>query len=153
MDKQRLLNRLEQGWQAFCESFGGLSDSMLAEPGVAGQWSIRDVLSHVTTWEEEALKSLPLTLEGKPFPSYSTVYGSIDAFNAGEQERKREFSLDRVKHEAADTHERLMAFLASVSPSAYHTNSRFMRPLTQGTYEHYREHTRQIEEWRTKRGS
>ena len=46
---------------AFNESYAGLSDSQLMEPGVSGAWSVRDILTHVTTWEEEALKYLPLS--------------------------------------------------------------------------------------------
>ena len=49
---------------AFNESYAGLSDVELMEPGVTGAWSVRDILAHVTTWEEEALKHLPLILKG-----------------------------------------------------------------------------------------
>src|SRR5437773_1337186 len=34
------------------------------KPGVTGDWSVRDILAHVSTWEEEALTHLPLILEG-----------------------------------------------------------------------------------------
>jgi hypothetical protein len=40
-----------------------LPDSQVLEPGVQGRWSVRDILAHVTTWEEEALTHLPLILE------------------------------------------------------------------------------------------
>ena len=59
--RQQLLQRLEKAWVAFNESYAGLSDSQLMEPGVSGAWSVRDILTHVTTWEEEALKYLPLS--------------------------------------------------------------------------------------------
>jgi hypothetical protein len=36
----------------------------MMEPGVTGAWSVRDTLAHVTSWEEEALKHLPLILKG-----------------------------------------------------------------------------------------
>jgi hypothetical protein len=51
------------------------------EPGVTGDWSVRDILAHVSTWEEEALTHLPLILEGGTPPRYSVRYGGIDAFN------------------------------------------------------------------------
>ena len=60
----------------------GLSDAELMEPGVTGAWSVKDIIPHVTGWEEEALTHLPLILAGGRPPRYSVRYGGIDAFNA-----------------------------------------------------------------------
>jgi Mycothiol maleylpyruvate isomerase N-terminal domain len=57
VDRQRLLRRLDKAWAALRESYVGLSDSQLTEPGVTGDWSVKDILAHVTTWEGEALKT------------------------------------------------------------------------------------------------
>ena len=88
MDKQQLLKQLEKAWAAIKESYAGLSDSQLTEPGVMGNWSVKDILAHVTTWEEEALKYLPLILESGRPPRYAK-YGGIDAFNAAMMEEAR----------------------------------------------------------------
>ncbi len=88
MDKQQLLKQLEKAWAAIKESYAGLSDSQLTESGVMGNWSVKDILAHVTTWEEEALKYLPLIITGGRPPRY-TRYGGIDAFNAQMTEQKR----------------------------------------------------------------
>ena len=148
MNRAKLRDRLEREWKAFLKSFAGLPDNALMEPGAVGHWSVRDVLAHITTWEEEALKALPLVLEGKRLPRY----GGIDAFNAREQERKRDYSLERIKRELTATHQHLMAFLASCPKGDYATESRFRRRLRWDTYNHYREHTAQITAWRAERG-
>lgn len=59
MDRQRLLKRLDTAWRALKESYAGLSEAQLMEPGVSGVWSVGDIIAHVTTWEEEALKHSP----------------------------------------------------------------------------------------------
>src|SRR5260370_20474087 len=69
-DKQRLLGRLDKAWAALKESYAGLSEARLTEPGVPGDWSVKDVLAHVTTWEAEALRHLPLILAGGRPPRY-----------------------------------------------------------------------------------
>lgn len=84
MDKERLLDQVERRWEILLQSFEGLPDSVIMEPNVVGHWSVRDVLAHITTWEEECRKSLPVILQGKRFPRYTTRYGGIDAFNAQE---------------------------------------------------------------------
>ncbi len=148
MNRVKLRDRLEREWKAFLECFAGLSDSALMEPNVVGHWSIRDVLAHITTWEEEVLKAFPLILEGKRL----LRYGGIDAFNAREQERKRALSLAQVKQELVTTHQRLMTFLASLPEDLQAAENRFRHRLRLDTYHHYREHTAQITAWRAKRG-
>jgi hypothetical protein len=64
VDRWQLLQRLDTAWGAFEQSYAGLSDAQLMKPGVTGDWSVRDILAHVSTWEEEALTHLPLILEG-----------------------------------------------------------------------------------------
>ena len=59
---KKLLQRLDTAWTAFKESYAGLTDAQILEHGVTGDWSVRDIIAHVTTWEEEALKHLPLII-------------------------------------------------------------------------------------------
>ena len=87
---------LEKRWRAFRESYAGLSDSQLTEAGVTGKWSVKDIIAHVTWWEEEALKHLPLIIKGGRPQRYSVKYGGIDAFNALTTEQKRDLSLAEV---------------------------------------------------------
>ena len=107
---KKLLERLDTAWTAFKESYAGLPDSRLLEPGVLGDWSVKDILAHVTTWEEEALKHLPLIAEGGKPPRYVT-YGGLDAFNARMAEQKRSLSLSEVQRQLDETHRRLVDFI------------------------------------------
>jgi hypothetical protein len=55
MNRQQLLEKLDQAWAEIKESYAGLSGSQMTELGIAGDWSVKDILAHVTTWGEEAL--------------------------------------------------------------------------------------------------
>jgi hypothetical protein len=81
-------------------------------PAVQGTWSVRDILAHVTTWEEEALKHLPLIAKGGRPPKYVT-YGGIDAFNAQMTEQKRGLSASDVLRQLDETHRRLIDYVQS----------------------------------------
>lgn len=120
MDRQQLLKRVDQAWAALKASYAGLSAAQLMEPGVVGDWSVKDILAHVTTWEEEALKVLPLIIRGGRPPRYSTTYGGIDAFNAQMAEQKRGLSLSEVLRQLDETHRRLVDYVHSV-PAAQFT--------------------------------
>src|SRR5437867_1832991 len=113
MDRQQLLKKLDKAWAEIRESYAGLSDSQLTEPGIMGDWSIKDSLAHVTTWEEEALKYLPLINQGGRPAQYSIQYGGIDAFNAQMTEQKRALSLSDVLRQLDETHRRLITYLQS----------------------------------------
>ena len=147
MKRERLFVSLEREWTKLMESFSDLPDSSLLEPGTVGDWSVRDLLGHITTWEEEPLTALPVILERRPLPRYAS-FGGIDAFNAREQDRKRGSTLAQLKRELAATHERMMAYLANVPEAAYAQEGRFLKRLRQDTYGHYREHSIQVVQWR-----
>jgi hypothetical protein len=152
LDRRGLLKRLDRAWSDFQEARAGLSEAQLMIPGVTGKWSVRDILAHVTTWEEEALEHLPLVLRGGRPPRYSSTYGGIDAFNALKTEQKNNLSLAQVLQEMHDVHRRLIAYLESVPPDQFQEETRFRHRLRLDTYNHYPIHAKAISKWRDKHG-
>jgi uncharacterized protein (TIGR03083 family) len=148
---EKLLKRLDTAWAAFIESYAGLPDARLTEPGAMGDWSVKDILAHVTTWEEEALKHLPLIVEGGRPPRYSMKYGGIDAFNAQMTEQKRGLSLADVRRQLDETHRRLVDFIRSAPEDQLAPETRFRRRLRLDTYGHYPKHAEAIRAWREQR--
>ena len=153
MKRKSLYERLESRWRELHDAIHGLSREALLEGGVVGPWSIRDVLAHVTTWDEEALKALPVIVEGGRVPRYSDLYGGIDAFNAQSQGRKKGLSLEQVFADMEETHRSLLSYLDGAPDAAFDRENRFLRRLRQDTYGHYREHAEQIRAWRQDRFS
>ena len=148
MDRSQVLKKIDSAWSLLQESFAGLPDAKLAEPGVVGEWSVKDILAHVTAWEGEALKYLPLILEGGRPPRYSVMYGGIDAFNARMTEQKQGLSLSEVFRQMAETHQQLIDYVQSAPEEQFARETRFRRRLRLDTYSHYPEHARMIQEWR-----
>jgi hypothetical protein len=148
VNRQRLLQRLDTAWVAFNDSYADLSEAQLTTPGVTGAWSVRDIVAHVTTWDEEALTHLPLILTGGTPPRYSVAYGGIDAFNARTTEQKRHLSLREVRAQAVVTHARLVDYLQNVPEHDLAGNARFLRRLRLDTYGHYPLHADAIRRWR-----
>jgi len=105
-------------------------------------------LAHVTTWEEEALKHLPLILEGGTPPRYSVRYGGIDAFNAQMTEQKRSLSLPEIRAELTATHSRLVEFIQRTPEHQLIGEARARHRLRLDTYGHYPIHADAIRQWR-----
>lgn len=144
MDRTQLLRRIERAWDDLKRSYAGMSDAELLEPGVTGNWSVRDIIAHVTWWEEEALKHLPLVLVGGRPPRYSVSYGGIDAFNALMTNEKAALSLEEVLRERDETHARLLAYVERAPEDRILRETRFRRRLRLDTYGHYPKHAEAI---------
>jgi hypothetical protein len=148
MDRQKLLKQLDKAWTVFKESYADLSDSQLMEPGVTGNWSVKDIIAHVTWWEEEALTHLPLIIKGGRPPRYSAKYGGIDAFNALMTEQKQSLALRDVLQQQEETHRRLIIYIQSVPEEQLTKDTRVRRRLRLDTYNHYPKHAKAIRTWR-----
>jgi hypothetical protein len=151
VDRSRLLKRLDEAWQALNASYAGLSESDMTQPGVTGSWSIKDIIAHVSSWENESLTHLPVILAGEKPPRYSVTYGGIDAFNAQVTERNRGLSLSEVLRQRDETHRRLIGFIRRVPEEQLTRETRFRRRLRLDTYGHYAKHAEAVVKWRKRR--
>ena len=148
MNTNQVLQRLDAAWADFEASYVGLSELQMVIPGVAKQWSVRDVIAHVSWWEEEALKHLPHIREGRRPPRYSVTYGGIDAFNALMTETRRKLTVPEVLREHADVHRRLREYVQGVPDELFARETSFRRRLRLDTYGHYPKHAKAIRSWR-----
>ena len=113
---------------------------------------MRDIIVHVTTWEEEAAKHLPGILEGRRPPRYSVTYGGIDAFNALMTARKKDLSLAGLFRQQAAAHRRMVRLVERAPEGQLESKSfRFRRRLRLDTYGHYPRHAEAIRRWREQR--
>jgi hypothetical protein len=149
MITDQVLQRLAKAWGLFENSYSGLTRQQLLIPGVTGNWSVRDIIAHVTWWEEEALKHLPVVKAGRRPPRYSVQYGGIDAFNALKTEERRGLSLDEVLEQHDEVHARLIAYVRAAPAELFGRETRFRRRLRLDTYGHYPIHTKAILRWRS----
>jgi len=148
MTKDQLLARLDDAWRDFEASYAGLSESQLLIPNVTGAWSVRDIIAHVTWWEEEALEHLPLIREGGRPPRYSVKYGGINAFNALMTEQRRALSLAEVLRQHDEVHAQLVGYVRAAPDELIRTETRFRRRLKLDAIGHYPIHARAIRAWR-----
>jgi len=148
--KKYLLDTLDKAWQQFKESYRGLTEAQISQPGVIGEWSVKDIIGHVATWEEEALKALPLIMQDQRLPRYKDLYGGLNMFNALMTEKKRLLSLSEILKQSEITHQKLVAYILGAPEEMFITETRFRRRIRLDTYSHYLEHTKAILAWRRK---
>ena len=152
MSNQKLLDQIERTWSAFTASFAGLTPAQMEQPGAAGEWSIKDILTHVTVWEEESLKYLPAIAAGEKAPSYRRVYGGIDAFNAQMVAARAALPLDEVLRRLETTHRQLVEYVAAAPAGQFASGSRCRTRLGWDSHKHYPHHEETIRAWRAANG-
>jgi hypothetical protein len=148
MTKEQLLKKLGVAWDDFVRSYEGMSERQIREPGVTGNWSVKDIIAHVTWWEREAIKHLPLILNGGRPQRYSVKYGGIDAFNALMTEKKKSLSMAAVLAEQKETHRELIELIEKIPYEEFVTETRVRRRIRLDCYGHYPIHARAIRRWR-----
>jgi len=148
VNRDQLIARIDKPWRAFNDACAGLPEAAMLDPGVVEGWSVKDMIAHVATWDNEALKALPLIMQSKRPPRY----GGVDNFNASQYDANARLSLTQAREALAATHERLLALIDSVPESWFEGETRFRHRLRLDTWAHYPEHTLAVLAWRKSRG-
>jgi hypothetical protein len=68
MDKSELLNWLQEKhhqWEVFLDQIG---PTRMDQPGVNGDWSMKDIVAHLTGWNRKLVASLQAAQRGEPEP-------------------------------------------------------------------------------------
>jgi hypothetical protein len=93
----------------------------LSRPGLGGgEWSPKDLIGHLESWEEHALAALEAWSRDEPAPIDRALRGEgLTRVNEGEVRRKSRRSAPVALASAAATHERLVAAILAMSDRAW----------------------------------
>lgn len=153
--KQEILDTLTSNWQEWENLLNQIGRERLTEPGVTGEWSVKDIAAHLAAWEERAaLWTEGIRTNTKPPPAPWSRGLSEDEENASIYEMNRSRSLDDVLNGARTIRQRLMDGIRALSEDevAVHKvewlgDRTFADALSGNSYEHYRDHAALIETW------
>ena len=81
MNKSEVLENLRSSHQQILHAISGLSNQVIQQAGVEEEWSVKDILNHLSHWESELVTLLWSIQAGKkPFvPSHTSE--EIDSLN------------------------------------------------------------------------
>jgi hypothetical protein len=149
VERDQLRRELEEARKELLASFQGLTQEQMTRPGVAGDWSVKDVLSHVTSWEEIALPDLARLARGDKavLASIDLYSANYDPMNAVIMSMRRNLPLDQVLRELHIFHADFVAGVARL-PDSVIQEGQFGWLFVKITAEHDHEHAGHISEWR-----
>ena len=161
MNKKELLAALEDSHERILEAIEGLSPEAMIEPGVVGEWSVKDVLAHLSRWEAEVIKLLWQAHQGRTPTTLLNEQVSDDEVNARWHDEDQARSLERILddfHGVRNQTIRRLEFLTDKDlndPKLYPWLGG--QPLWEwvagDSFEHDAEHLEQLRPWREKKGA
>jgi hypothetical protein len=113
MDKAEFISGLQeeyQTWQALLDQIGL---ARMDQPGVAGSWSIKDIVAHLTGWRRRTVARLQAAGRGEPEPPppWPTHLQTDDEINAWIYESNHARSVREVLE---DSHQVFQALLTAI---------------------------------------
>ncbi len=156
MNKRELIDNIHAERERLNAVLARVPADRMSEPGVAGEWSVKDLLAHLAVWQSRAVTLLFQAERGIKLQlpqSNSSDWADVNAFDYDEQKDR---PLDRVMADYAGVHSQLIKRLeAWQDEQALFDKGRF--PALKGNAlaehiwadsgEHDAEHRIQIEAW------
>lgn len=123
----------------------GISDEQFVAPGTFGAWSVKDMLAHITFWEQRVIAYVNGAKESLIQPGEDEQAG-IDRINAEVLAANRDRPLAEVRAAFDDSYQQVLTLAESLS--AEELADEVLYNLFAGdTFEHYREHIEMLEQW------
>ena len=152
MDKTRLLASIQEKYRNLEKTLERVGVERIEVPSLDGGWSVKDVLAHITFWEQNALRNVDAVLSGE---KAERLPGTTDSINAKVYANSRDRLLADVWTDFHGTHALLVDRLAEVPEEDFADPKRFSwtrgvplrRMIRWDTDLHYEEHNKQISAW------
>ena len=159
MDKTTLLNTIQTEYTQFESTIAPLSETQLCTPPFKGEWSIKDIMAHVATWEQICTRWLEEVVHGgTPQPSERLDRESNARIYRGNRDR----SLAEVQELFRYAHQQFLhqvnLLVQTFSEEDLNVPHRFawteawpgsslIAVIADNSYEHYQDHAQQIHRW------
>jgi hypothetical protein len=149
--KDDLLSRAAEEYRAFHDAIEGLNEEQLTQVWF-GDWSIRDIVAHMSGWHRELGPALERLARGEKPIAPGVSYEDVNAWNARFAAAHRQTPVTDVLLEFDRSHEYFMRVAAGVPEERYQPERTAYRIVDLNSAHHYKEHGEQIREWRDAQG-
>jgi uncharacterized damage-inducible protein DinB len=153
MTPDQALAHLTESRQTLLAAIEGLSQESMARERVDGEWTAKDILGHIASWDEVTVDALSSIVASEPFAV--EVITDIDAWNGEQAARKRPDSPSVILDRLAAARGEFLALAAQVLPGQWEETSTWpwggrdtLTEAVSGLAHHEKEHAGAIQRWR-----
>ena len=149
-DLEALVRDLLESRDEFNAALGDVEPALLGTPGLAGEWSARELVAHLGYWTGHAAEALHRAAEGQT-EDFGEDDLDVDERNAVVAKVARETDLATVRARETAAFEALLEALRTADPAWLEERVAYGDSLEQVVKDdgadHYREHTADIRAW------
>ncbi|GIV96708.1 MAG: hypothetical protein KatS3mg057_1365 [Herpetosiphonaceae bacterium] len=157
MDKTTLLRLIQEEYGRFNALLAELSEEEMIAPGVEDDWSVKDILVHLTNWQTYMITRVRTALRGERPERRPDA--DMDRINTAIYASHREQPLHEVRLAFHHSYQVVIETLETLNDEDLAPGSRFRELMGEpalghiagNTFEHYREHGANIRAWLDKR--
>lgn len=126
-DKQAMLDHLQVERRRLEHHLARLTPAEMQQPGVVGEWSVKDILAHLAAWERLCLTWIDQSLTGgaPEVPAPGFTWKQIDRLNQQIFEQNCQRSLEDVMDDFHSTHAQMVERFATLSDEQIFTPGYF----------------------------
>jgi uncharacterized damage-inducible protein DinB len=151
--RDELIAKLEAARGEVEATLAGLDAAQLQAPGVVGDWSVKDLLAHITAWEVDLLTNLGKARRGVKVPRIKWTDAAIEAQNQKWHAEMKERPLERVRADFDGARRQLLRQLGTLSEGDLASTPAWLGQPLAGYVESYAldhelEHLQQMRAWR-----
>jgi hypothetical protein len=157
-----IVTRIERAMQHVTQAIHPLSSAQMLEPRLSDGRSVKDVLAHLTWWDQWLLVTLPADQNTPTKPITLPLADQIpatdhwaDEMNAKVHSHNQQRKLSVIQAEFAATSQHLLERVSQMSIDDLYDPDGIaaiigqpVAPLILGIYEHYEEHAHELEQLR-----
>jgi hypothetical protein len=157
MTKTKMLGEIQREHQSLKKTLAMISDEQMLLPGVIDGWTVKDILAHITVWEQRMVRWMEEAVRGEipqMLPEGMT-WDDLDQWNEQTYQEQRLRSLEDVLNEFELSYHKALNAAQEVSEQDLIDPDRFDwregNPLwvmvAANTSWHYKEHEESIKTW------
>ena len=151
MSREELLQALDAEFVSLLSTLEGLGEEAATRVWY-GDWSVRDILAHISGWHREMAQAFERMARGeRPVPE-GTDYGDPNPWNAGFAKASVDTRFADMVQELKASKTAFVRAAEQVPTDRFEEGRAAYRILHASGIDHYREHAPEIREWRQREG-
>jgi hypothetical protein len=144
MTKHEALKHIQEEWAKLLSVLSTFDDDQKVQPQFIGDWSLKDLMVHISSWETVALERLGRLQRGEAVELIPD--DQVDEWNKHFVQRRRGWKLILVEGEFESVHARLVQEFERFPEELWDRNvSQICAWLPECTFTHYAEHRSRLE--------
>ena len=157
MTKIKILESIHSEHEALDIMLKQLTETQMTQPGVEKDWSVKDILAHITNWGKRMVQWIEESLQGKTpeRPAPGMTWNDLDKLNEQTYLANKDRSLDEILAGFHDSYQQSLKVVEALTEEELLDPNYFewrggdpmWKMVAANTWWHYKEHGETISNW------